>query len=167
MSQIEELIQECENMEKETATKAVRMKIFNILFNLIIIIIGTVIGLVSVTTDSFYKYWITLTLGFSVSLLKMISSLFRFETRSNGNMQVSIKMRQFIRKLKKVRRKKLSEDEIEEALDYLGKEFDELRLSVFTDGAMKRVNSVARKSPKSSATTSTTDETQTVQVDIV
>jgi hypothetical protein len=160
MRQVDELLNECDLMEKETSIKAHRLKIVNIVFNLMIILFGSIIGVVSAISDNTYKYWITLVLGFFISVMKIISSVFRLESKALGNMQISIKMRQFIRKLRKLQRRSLPESKIEEALDRLGKEFDELRLSIFTDGTLKRVNSIVRRSPHSSSET-----TQTIDID--
>jgi hypothetical protein len=163
-SQIEELIKECGDMEIDTNLKANRLKILNIIITLTIIIGGSIIGVISALGDSIYKYWITLFLGFLISLTKILSSVFRFETKAIANMQITIKMRQFIRKLRKLQRKNLSLKQIDEALDRLGKELDDLKISIFTDGSMKRVNSMIRRTPRSTPETSV--ETQTIELDV-
>lgn len=148
--QIVELIKECEKMEKDTGGTASRLKVLSILFSILIIFAGGTIGIVSSSSDSIYKYWATAILGFLIAVLKSFISIYKLDSRAVTNMQISIKMRQFIRKLRKLKRKRLSDNEIEDALDKLGEEFDLLKFTAFTNGNLRKVNT--EKSPESSTT---------------
>ena len=138
--QLVELIKECEKMEKDTGTTASLLKVLSILFSIIIILSGTAIGIVSSSSDSIYKYWVTAILGFMIAALKGFISVYKLDSRAITNMQISIKMRQFIRKLRKLRRKSLSDNDVEDALDKLGEEFDLLKFTSFTNGNLRKVN---------------------------
>lgn len=144
---IQELIDKCRDLETSATKKAYLHKIVSILFSIMIIGSGLSIGVISSTDSSPTRYWITTALGFFITGLKAFSSLFSFDHRAIANKQISIKMRQFIRALRKT--KNATPEEVQNLIDRLYKEFDALDLNYFANGYLTRV--VSHRMPSTSS----------------
>jgi len=136
---IYELIRESEKMEKTTGTRASRLKVLSIILSIAIIFSGGAIATVAPTADFPYKSWLMMSLGFLIAGLKSFTSVYKLDNKAVTDMQTSIKMRQFIRKLRKLKRKRMSDNDIEDELDKLGEEFDLLKLSAFSNDTLRKV----------------------------
>lgn len=130
-------MKKAEEMERSAEWYGNFFKYFAI-FNSIGGVLGSAaITIVSATSDSVNKYYALAVIGAILTAREVITGGFKLNTKGISNFQVSIKLRQFIRKLHRLRRKQLDIDALDKELDILEEDFDLLKLSAFADGNMR------------------------------
>lgn len=137
--EITELLREGEHLREVTGNKATFFKTLSVILTTIIIVSGVVVGVAAASESTTFRYWGPLILGPLISALKLFTSSFKVESQGVANMQIATKVSAFIRKIRRIQRKRLSEEEVDDALDSLGKELDMMKLSVFCTESLKRM----------------------------
>jgi hypothetical protein len=136
--------QDCIGLGRSAQRKAEFLKIYNIITTILIIVAGAVISVFAEPTQSVQQGAI-LVLAISISVLKTGSSIFRLEQRAVVYKQISVKLRRLTRTLTKIQMKGGQINE--KKLNNLYREFDELDLSLFSNGSIGRLFS-HRESPE-------------------
>lgn len=160
--EITELLRECENLRETTSSKAVVLKRVSILLTTMIVISGVVISVTTAAGSEAVRYWSPVILGPVITALKIFLVSFKLEKQAIANLQIATKMGEFIRKIRKVQRRHLSEEEIDTTLDKLNKDLDSLKLSVFCTDSFKRIQALRASSQPIGERPTPTSETSEI-----
>lgn len=128
---IEDLYTEALSMSLDANRKAKMLKFFNILANIFLVISGAVIGVLTLNQSNTSYYYISSILGFMITGIQTLMSMFSIEKRCVLLKTISANLRKTSRQIKNLETSNLKRKDKKKKLEEYYTEMDELDLIIF------------------------------------
>lgn len=132
---IKDLYEETLNMSMDANKKARLLKFVGVLANIFLVISGSVIGVLTLDQPSNNSYYISCVLGFAITAVQSLMSMFSIEKRGILLKDISNSLRKISRQVKSLENSHMKIKDKKKKLEELYTEVDEIDMVMFDNNA--------------------------------